>query len=114
MVDDGCITEASYLAGTFDSCFGELIFLVNCTFDSSVDIVETLQVGFTTNKVTVDEGAGMVTLTIQLNQNAWITEPVTVTYSTAEDVGAQYPASKLHVHWYAGYIYCLVFCSKQR
>ena len=25
MIDDGCITEESYNAGLFDSCYGELI-----------------------------------------------------------------------------------------
>ena len=27
MIDDGCITEESYEAGTFDSCYSELIDL---------------------------------------------------------------------------------------
>lgn len=52
-------------------------------------IVEILQIGFTQSTVVVDEGAGIVTLTIELNQNAWTTEPVTVTYSTVEDTASE-------------------------
>ena len=32
----------------------------------------------------VNEHAGIVTLTIELNQNAWVNQPVTVTYSTSQ------------------------------
>ena len=39
----------------------------------------------------------MVTLTIEINQNSWVTRPITVTYSTSEVVGATNAASKLYV-----------------
>lgn len=57
-------------------------------------IVETLQIGFSQSTVVVHESEEMVTLTIELNQNAWITEPVTVTYSTSQGSGVN-AASKL-------------------
>ena len=38
-----------------------------------------MQVGFSESTVTVDEDAGMVTLTIEINQNFWVTRPITVT-----------------------------------
>ena len=90
MIDDGCITEESYNAGLFDSCYGELINWILCqlywchfNIYLSMLTVETLQVGFSQSTVAVDENAGIVTLTIELNQNAWVTQPVTVTYSTS-------------------------------
>ena len=59
--------------------------------------VETLQVGFTQSTVSVDENARMVTLTIEINQNSFVFEPVTVTYSTSEAVGAANAASKIYI-----------------
>ena len=44
--------------------------------------------------MSVCEDAGMVTLTIQLNEAAWVTEPVTVVYSTSQAVGDPNQASK--------------------
>ena len=102
MVDDGCITEEFYNSGLFDSCFGELVNqLTTCSVHfywyHVLIIVEILQVGFSESTVTVDEDAGMVTLTIEINQNSWVTTPITVTYSTLEVVGATNAASKLYV-----------------
>ena len=57
--------------------------------------VEPLQVGFAQTTVVVHEGMEAV-LTITLNENAWITEPVTVTYSTVQDT-----ASKLSLYYWS-------------
>ena len=65
-------------------------------------IVDNLQVGFSQSSVAVDEDAGMVTLTIELNQNAWVTKPVTVTYSTSQVTGATNAASKFYIQPFTG------------
>ena len=46
--------------------------------------------------VEVREALGMVTLTIELDQNSWVTRPVTFTYSTSEAVEAPNAASKIY------------------
>ena len=57
--------------------------------------VETLQVGFTNSAVTINEDAGSVTLTIEINRSSWVSEPIIVRYSTSEAVGATNAASKV-------------------
>ena len=42
----------------------------------------------------ISEDLGMVTLTIEINENSLVFEPVTVTYSTSEAVGISNAASK--------------------
>lgn len=76
-----------------------IVALVSQQLSSAIEchlltIVEVLQVGFTQSTVTVIEDAGLVTLTIAINQNSWVNRPVTVTYSTSEVVGAINAASK--------------------
>lgn len=53
------------------------------------DTVEPLQVGFVQTIVAVQEGMEAV-LTITLNENAWITEPVTVMYTTVQDTASKF------------------------
>ena len=53
------------------------------------DTVEPLQVGFVQTTVAVQEGMEAV-LTITLNENAWITEPVTVMYTTVQDTASKF------------------------
>ena len=70
------------------------------------DTVEPLQVGFTQTTVAVQEGQ-VVVLTIALNENAWITEPVTVMYSTGGGT-----ASKLSLYLLEGYNLIILYsCS---
>ena len=115
MIDDGCVTEESYDAGTFVNCFSELnIQLINYSVHYTnyhfLITVETLQVGFTQSTATVNEDARMVTLTIEINQNSWVTRPVTVTYSTSEAVGATNAASKFYISFHRSTYYeCVVF-----
>ena len=45
----------------------------------------------------VDEDTGMVTLTIELNENSWVARPVAFTYTTSEVVGATNAASKFYI-----------------
>ena len=44
----------------------------------------------------ISEDVGMVTLTIEINQNSLTFEPVTVTYTTSEAVGVINAASKCY------------------
>ena len=53
-----------------------------------------LQIGFNQRTVTVEEDAGGVTLNIELNQNASVFKPVTVTYLTLDPAGVANAASK--------------------
>ena len=61
----------------------------------TLTVIESLQVGFIQSMVEVHEALEMVTLTVELDQNSWLTRPVTFTYSTSETVGAPNAASKL-------------------
>lgn len=70
------------------------------------DTVEPLQVGFTQTTVAVQEGS-VVVLTITLNENAWITEPVTVMYTTNEDTASKFSSYSLE-----GYSFIVLYsCS---
>ena len=53
-----------------------------------------LQIGFDQSIVTVEEDAGRVTLNIELNQNASVFTPVTVTYLTLDPAVDENAASK--------------------
>ena len=44
--------------------------------------------------MTVEEDAGVVTLIVDINQNALVTMPITVMYSTSEAIGMANTASK--------------------
>ena len=66
-------------------------------YHSIIIVIESLQVGFTQSAVAVVEDIGVITLTIEINQNSWVTRPVTVTYSTSEAVGATNAASKFYI-----------------
>ena len=86
--------------------------MLNITIDSTV---ETLQVGFTESAVVISEDVGMVTLTIEINQNSWMFQPVTVAYITLEASGVTNAASKFALlkHFLPCIHKCVFLCSKQ-